>query len=200
MRSMNEKQKTVMPVEVLAESMLPTEFGSFRLLMYKAGEMEVPVLIKGNVSKGSVLTRIHSACFTGETLFSQRCDCRAQLLEAMQRIQDEKEGIIIYLPQEGRGIGLVNKVKAYDLQDRGHDTFDANLLLGFPADKREYAAAAAILNHLNTISIRLLTNSPDKVRQLQQWLAVEQVSLQTEPNEHNKKYLQTKKTKFHHEL
>ena len=157
-------------------------------------------MVMGDVSGGGVLTRVHSSCFTGEVLGSLRCDCRAQLDAALERIGREGRGIVVYLVQEGRGIGLGNKVRAYQLQDGGVDTVDANLQLGFEADLRSYDLAANILNDQGVTSVRLMTNNPDKIQGLER--AGVTVSAQ-EPHwvggtEHSAGYLAVKKTKLGH--
>jgi len=187
-----------------AESRLPTAHGEFRLVVYrpdpeKKDEEHVAMVI-GDVTGEDVLTRVHSSCFTGEVLGSQRCDCRAQLDAALARIAAEGRGVLVYLLQEGRGIGLGNKIRAYALQDQGHDTVDANLQLGFDADLRSYDLAAGILDELGVKSVRLMTNNPDKIAGLEKagvrvsaheshWVAT---------TEHAADYLAVKKTKMGH--
>jgi len=179
-------------------SKLPTKYGEFNLVMYETPECSIPVLIMGE-PKNDCLVRIHSACFTGEALYSQRCDCRDQLDAAMARIADEGEGVIIYLFQEGRGIGLLNKIKAYHLQDKGLDTVEANEHLGFQPDLRTYGDCIDIIQSLNVSSIRLLTNNPDKVEQIEQLgISVTRTPIITETNEYNKNYLEIKEKKMNH--
>ena len=149
-----------------------------------------------------VLVRVHSECMTGDLFHSQRCECGYQLVTAMQMIEKEGIGALIYLRQEGRGIGLANKLHAYKLQEQGLDTYDANIKLGFQADKRDYGLGAQICRDLGLSNIRILTNNPKKVSRLEVYgiRIVEQLQLQAEPGEHNLKYLQTKKARFGHLL
>jgi 3,4-dihydroxy 2-butanone 4-phosphate synthase/GTP cyclohydrolase II len=157
-------------VRKLVETSIPTEFGKFSLGLYRSGSNEDHVaFVLGDVSeRENVLTRVHSECFTGETLGSLRCDCSAQLHLALRRIAQEGAGVLIYLRQEGRGIGLLDKLRAYNLQDLGHDTVEANLLLGHDSDERSYDLATQILCDLNVRSIRLLTNNPTKIQGLRE--------------------------------
>ena len=157
-------------------------------------------MVLGDVAGGEVLTRVHSSCFTGEVLGSLRCDCRAQLDAALARIGREGRGVLVYLVQEGRGIGLGNKVRAYDLQDLGADTVDANLALGFDADLRSYDLAAGILRDLGVTSVRLMTNNPQKIEGLA-GAGVDVTSQEShwvEATEHSESYLATKKSKLGH--
>ena len=148
-----------------------------------------------------MLLRVHSECLTGDILGSKRCDCGEQLEQSLQRIEKNGSGAVIYLHQEGRGIGLINKLRAYQLQDEGLDTVEANLRLGFKADQRDYRVVLAILEELGVESVDLLTNNPDKLKQLEQFgLKVNRVALETEPNDNDIDYLRTKKQKFNHLL
>lgn len=186
---------------------LKTNHGDFTLYVFRSAllQQEHNVIVKGDASAlqhGSPLLRVHSECFTGDVLGSTRCDCGAQLDNALTRIEAEGTGLIIYLHQEGRGIGLMNKVRAYQLQDQGMDTVEANLHLGLPADAREYSMAAQILRHFGVQSARLLTNNPQKVAALENlgFQKLQRESLETDPHAHNLHYLQTKKTKLGHWL
>lgn len=188
-----------------AESDLPTAFGTFHIIVYRIPEPGAPhkehvALVHGAVRGASdVLVRVHSECFTGETLGSLRCDCRAQLDLAMERIVSEGAGVIVYLRQEGRGIGLGNKIRAYALQDQGVDTVEANLALGFDADARSYEVAAAVLADLGVASVRVMTNNPSKLAGLEAaGVSVEQVSHWAEASEHSEGYLKIKRIKMGH--
>tara|TARA_B100001123_G_scaffold288953_1_gene321960 strand:+ start:1105 stop:1692 length:588 start_codon:yes stop_codon:yes gene_type:complete len=186
----------------LVEARLPTKYGTFKIVAFSGnGEnKENLALIMGEIEE-KILIRIHSECFTGDALHSMRCDCGEQLDLAMKRISDEGRGIIIYLRQEGRGIGLVNKLKAYNLQDEGMDTVEANIALGFNAELRGYDDAVEILRYLGIKSVRLMTNNPAKVEELEiAGFDVEQTEHSAEPNEENKDYLKTKASKMNHLL
>lgn len=190
-------------VEV-ASSTLPTKYGVFKILIYKSliDSREHAVITYGEL-KEAILTRIHSQCLTGDTFLSLRCDCGQQLQQSMKLISRKGSGVIIYLlNQEGRGIGLVNKVKAYALQDKGQDTIEANHALGFPPDARQYKIAAEILKSLGVVSIHLLTNNPDKENQLVRFgiNVLKRVPLEIKPNSVNKSYLSVKKQKLGHYL
>ncbi|WP_111706263.1 GTP cyclohydrolase II [Lutibacter citreus] len=182
---------------------LPTKFGDFELIVFKDKEsgLEHIAIIKGTSNlKGDWLTRVHSACATGDLFGSLRCDCGEQLARSLQLIEKNGKGILIYLMQEGRGIGLLNKIKAYKLQENGMDTVDANLKLGFKPDERNYDIAASILKTLNISEINLLTNNPDKVLKLEEngIQIKKRVPLKITPNTHNIKYFETKVSKMGH--
>ncbi|HVN54661.1 MAG TPA: GTP cyclohydrolase II [Anaerolineaceae bacterium] len=184
---------------------IPTDYGEFQLCLYtnNRDEKEHLALVRGNVTgRAGVLVRVHSECFTGDVLGSQRCDCGEQLQNAMKQIAAEGLGVVIYLRQEGRGIGLQSKLRAYNLQDEGLDTVDANLVLGHPADQRDYTIAALILNDLGIRSIRLLTNNPDKIQYLKRLgvKVVERVPSQPTVTRDNAQYLLTKRERMHHML
>ncbi len=186
----------------LVEARLPTKYGTFRIMAFPGDEpdKENLALVMGDV-EDKTLVRVHSECFTGDVLHSMRCDCGEQLDLAIQKIADEGRGIIIYLRQEGRGIGLVNKLKAYNLQDDGMDTVEANIALGFNAELRGYGGAVDILENLNVKRIKLMTNNPSKVEDLREaGFEVEQIGLSTRPNKENMDYLRTKASKMKHKL
>lgn len=195
---MNEK------VKYIASCRLPTEWGVFTMHGFEeAGGQEHIALSMGDFSDGlPVLSRVHSECLTGDALFSQKCDCGPQLKAAMQAVQKEGRGVIVYLRQEGRGIGLINKIRAYRLQDQGLDTVEANLKLGLPVDARNFALAKHIYNHLGVHEVKLLTNNPEKVSTLQQAgiNVVERIPLQVGENSENERYLHTKAEKLGHFL
>jgi 3,4-dihydroxy 2-butanone 4-phosphate synthase/GTP cyclohydrolase II len=184
---------------------LPTEFGDFKLTAYKqiSTDQDHLALIKGEwKTYEPVLVRVHSSCITGDIFGSCRCDCGPQLHRAMQKIEEEGKGVIVYMNQEGRGIGLINKLKAYKLQEQGMDTVQANLALGLPMDGRDYGVGAQILRDLNISKIRLISNNPQKrVGLLGYGLEiVEQIPIEIQPNPHNEKYLQTKRDKMGHTI
>lgn len=191
-------------VEKVSEANIPTQFGNWNIKLYKSlvDGFEHVALVKGEVNEQPTLVRVHSECFTSEVLGSLRCDCREQLDAAMAVIEKEGKGVLLYIRQEGRGIGLANKLKAYQLQDQGLDTVEANEKLGFKPDLRDYGTGAQILKDLGLSKIRLLTNNPRKIVGLEgHGLHVtERVHLELPVNEHNKKYLQTKKNKLDHLL
>ncbi len=184
---------------------MPTKYGDFKAYGYVNklnGEHHV-ALVKGDIGDGKdLLCRVHSECLTGDAFGSMRCDCGQQLASAMMQVEKEGRGIVLYMRQEGRGIGLINKLKAYELQDRGMDTLDANLALGFPGDLREYFIGAQILKDLGAKELRLLTNNPDKVYQLSDFgmEIVERVPIQMDANEIDLKYLKTKQKRMGHLL
>ena len=199
-RKMREKL-----VKRVAEANLPTKYGHFRIVTFKdlvTGQEHV-ALVKGEVSgEEPVLVRVHSECLTGDAFGSLRCDCGDQLHKAMEMIEQEGKGVLLYMRQEGRGIGLANKVCAYELQDRGLDTVEANKALGFPPDLRDYGIGAQILVELGVRKIRLLTNNPRKVIGLSGYglEIVEHIPIEVEPNPHNWRYLRAKKEKLGHWL
>ena len=188
--------------EPLVEARLPTKYGTFRIIAFPgdSADKENLALVMGEV-EGEILIRIHSECFTGDVLHSMRCDCGEQLDLAMKKISKEGKGIIINLRQEGRGIGLVNKLKAYNLQDGGMDTVEANIALGFNAELRRYEGAVEILENLGVKKIKLMTNNPAKVEDLEKaGFKVRQIGHSAEPNDENKDYLRTKASKMNHKL
>ena len=193
-------EQLVQRVEVVQ---LPTEYGEFQLYLYESviDRQHHLALVRGDVSgQKKVLVRVHSECLTGDVFGSRRCDCGPQLHEAMRQIAEEGRGVIVYMRQEGRGIGLPGKIKAYKLQEGGYDTVEANLKLGFPSDLREYGLGAQILVDLGLKTIRLLTNNPKKIIGLEGYglEIVQQVPIRVHPNKHNAKYLATKKEKLGH--
>ncbi len=192
-------------IEELVRVQMPTKYGDFTLAAFKEklSGIEHVALIKGEWQKDEpVLTRVHSSCFTGDILGSFRCDCGDQLHKAMQMVQANGKGLILYMNQEGRGIGLVNKLKAYKLQEQGMDTVEANLHLGFGMDERDYGVGAQILRHLNVTKLNLMSNNPRKRAALKGYglEIVDIVPIETVPNIHNEKYLQTKRDKMGHEI
>ncbi|WP_346319719.1 bifunctional 3,4-dihydroxy-2-butanone-4-phosphate synthase/GTP cyclohydrolase II [Chitinophaga sp. YIM B06452] len=184
---------------------MPTKYGNFELVAFKqvnSGDMHM-ALKKGDWNQADpVLVRVHSSCFTGDILHSLRCDCGEQLQAAMQMVEKEGKGLILYMNQEGRGIGLMNKLKAYKLQEEGKDTVEANLELGFGMDERDYGVGAQILRHLNVTKMRLITNNPRKRAGLKGYglEVVENVPIEVSPNPHNEFYLKTKRDKLGHEI
>ena len=192
-------------VSRITETVLPTEFGDFRLILYKSAvdDKHHLALVKGELSADvPALVRVHSECLTGDVFKSKRCDCGRQLEVAMRRIQKEGSGVILYMNQEGRGIGLPNKIKAYALQDRGMDTVEANVALGFKPDLRDYGIGAQMLVDLGLRRIKILTNNPQKIVALEGYgLEIEErVAIEVSPNEASRKYLTTKKIKLGHYL
>ncbi len=192
-------------VQKAVSTELATEYGDFQAIVYtnKLDDKEHVALVKGNIDKEKpTLVRVHSECFTGDILASKFCDCGSQLHEALRRIEEEGNGVLLYMRQEGRGIGLINKLKAYNLQANGLDTVEANQHLGFPDDLRDYGIGAQILKDLGIGKIRLLTNNPRKIKGLEGYgmEVVERVPIVIPPNTRNIRYLRTKETKLGHML
>ena len=206
---MNTVTKTpALQVSRYSEANVPTEYGDLHVVVYREaragghGHDEHLAIVCGDPSGDDTLVRIHSECLTGEVLHSLKCDCREQLDFGLRRIVEEGRGAVLYLRQEGRGIGLGDKIRAYALQEKGADTVDANRMLGLPDDARQYDVAAFMCADLGIRSVRLLTNNPDKVRKLRAGgVPVEQrVPVHIEPNRHNREYLLTKGRRMGHEL
>src|SRR6202521_4584292 len=192
-------------VRKIAHADLPTRYGRFTIYGFqgRSPQEEAVALVRGNLNgKSAPLVRVHSQCLTGDVLASLRCDCRAQLELSLKKIGQASSGILLYLPQEGRGIGLMNKLRAYELQDGGMDTVEANETLGFAADARDYEFSAQILKKLGSTKIRLLSNNPEKVRQLESSgiRVVERVPCQPRVSKLSRAYLKTKKRKMGHLL
>jgi 3,4-dihydroxy 2-butanone 4-phosphate synthase/GTP cyclohydrolase II len=193
-------------VSLVTETNLPTPEATFRLLHFQEIETGKPylVLTLGDIQEsqhGAPLLRLHSSCTTGDIFGSQRCDCQAQMHSALHQIAQEGRGIFLYLPQEGRGIGLSGKLQAYVLQEQGYDTLEANEQLGYPIDARNYETALEILQTMGITTVRLLTNNPDKIQAVRAaGISVESVPLQTTPTPSNLRYLQTKQQRFGHML
>jgi 3,4-dihydroxy 2-butanone 4-phosphate synthase/GTP cyclohydrolase II len=184
---------------------LPTEFGDFMITIFrqKSNGLEHVALTKGNWGKDEpILVRVHSSCVTGDIFGSLRCECGEQLKEALKRIEKEGKGVLIYMNQEGRGIGLMNKIKAYKLQEKGLDTVDANIHLGFQADERDYGVGAHILRELGVSKMKLMTNNPTKRIGLECYglEIVENISIEIQPNRYNLRYLKTKKERMGHNI
>ncbi len=197
--------KTETTIEVGVEVDLPTVYGHFRLIPFRqtSNGLEHMAVVKGQwTEEEPVLVRVHSSCATGDTLGSLRCDCGEQLHKAMEMIEKEGKGAVIYMQQEGRGIGLMNKMAAYKLQEQGYDTVDANVNLGFKPDERDYGCGAQMLRHLGIHKMRLMTNNPTKRVGLEAYglEIVENVPIEVKPNEYDKKYLQTKRDRMGHML
>tara|TARA_Y100000589_G_scaffold126755_3_gene120706 strand:+ start:173 stop:763 length:591 start_codon:yes stop_codon:yes gene_type:complete len=190
-----------MTIQKKAEAKLPTHWGDFSVIAFedeKKGEEHLLLYI-GELTNDSLL-RIHSQCLTGDTLYSLKCDCGSQLAMALEKIASEGQGMVMYMAQEGRGIGLVNKIRAYELQDQGMDTVEANEALGFAADERDYSYCKEILSSLNISSVRLMTNNPRKISGLEDAgiKVTERVAVHVDPNKHNENYLKIKAEKLGH--
>ncbi len=199
------RMKTDSLIEEIVRVDMPTKFGHFKLIAFreKNTSNEHLALYKGEWKENEpVLVRVHSSCFTGDILGSLRCDCGEQLQKAMQMVEANKKGIILYMNQEGRGIGLLNKLKAYKLQEQGMDTVEANLHLGFPMDKRDYGVGAQILRYMGVSRLKLISNNPKKRSGLSGYglEIVETIPIQIASNPHNERYLNTKRDKLGHEL
>jgi 3,4-dihydroxy 2-butanone 4-phosphate synthase / GTP cyclohydrolase II len=197
--------KTDSLIEEIVRVDMPTAYGHFQLIAFKEKEtqQEHMALVKGTWQANEpVLVRVHSSCFTGDILGSLRCDCGEQLHSALQMVEQEGKGVVLYMNQEGRGIGLFNKLKAYKLQEQGMDTVEANVHLGLPMDARDYGVGAQILRYLNVTKLRLLSNNPKKRAGLLGYglEITETVPVHIEPNAHNLKYLETKRDKLGHEI
>ncbi|HBF75113.1 MAG TPA: GTP cyclohydrolase II, partial [Lactobacillus sp.] len=200
-----QQYRQLKAIEVIASVELPTKYGDFKLKALKTSADGEPTLLitKGKISGNEpLLLRLHSECLTGDVFGSKRCDCGAQLAESLKRIELAGRGAVLYLRQEGRGIGLANKLKAYELQERGLDTVEANLHLGLPADDRNYGLAAAILRQEGVSTVNLMTNNPDKIKQLEQYgiRVNHRIPLEIGLTQENEGYLKAKKNKFHHLL
>jgi GTP cyclohydrolase II len=203
-RSGRSTKKTA-GLQMIAQADLPTRYGRFTIFGFRGHgkDEEAVALVHGNLKRRAApLVRVHSQCLTGDVLTSLRCDCRAQLELSLKKIGQAPSGILLYLPQEGRGIGLMNKLRAYELQDRGMDTVEANESLGFAADARDYDFSAQILKKLGAKRIRLLSNNPEKVRQLESAgiAVVKLLSCQPRVSKISRAYLKTKKRKMGHLL
>jgi 3,4-dihydroxy 2-butanone 4-phosphate synthase/GTP cyclohydrolase II len=196
------REKQVERIEVVK---LPTDYGDFDLYLYRSkldGQHHLALVCGDLAGRRNVLVRVHSECLTGDVFGSRRCDCGPQLHQALRQIAEEGTGVLVYMRQEGRGIGLAPKIMAYKLQEQGYDTVEANRKLGFDMDLREYGLGAQILSDLGLKTIRLLTNNPRKVVGLGGYglKIVEQVPIRTKPNPHNARYLETKRKKMGHLL
>ncbi len=192
-------------VRIVAIAELPTRFGDYQVVAFwsNSDKKEHAAFIHGNILDGEdVPVRLHSECLTGDAIGSLRCDCRDQLIESLERIGKMESGIVLYLRQEGRGIGFANKIKAYQLQDSGYDTVQANELLGFRPDELDYGIAAHMLGSLHVNSIRILTNNPDKIRDLQEHgvKITGRIPVIVPPNAHDRPYLETKRKRMGHLL
>jgi 3,4-dihydroxy 2-butanone 4-phosphate synthase/GTP cyclohydrolase II len=199
------RRRTERLIERVVSVRLPTDYGDFQAVAYRetlTGKQHV-ALVKGDVDgKEDVLVRVHSECLTGDVFHSRRCDCGQQLERALARIEQEGMGVLLYLAQEGRGIGLLNKLRAYELQEQGRDTVEANLELGFKADAREYGIGSQILTDLGLTTIRVLTNNPRKISGIRGYglTVVSQEPIEVEPNDENREYLATKREKLGHTI
>ena len=192
-------------VKIVSVAEFPSDYGAFRIIGFvnNKDDKDHTIVLKGDIGDGeNILTRIHSSCLTGDALGSRRCDCGPQLHEALTLIEREGRGILLYHMEEGRGIGLVNKLRAYALQDHGLDTVDANTILGFMPDERDYRVPAEMLKKAGVRSVRLMTNNPDKVAQLERYgiRVTERVHHELPPQEHASRYMKTKKERFGHIL
>ena len=189
-------------LKFVASCRLPTEWGDFTMHGFEelSGQEHIALTMGDFSDDLPVLTRIHSECLTGDALFSKKCDCGPQLEAAMKAVQQEGRGVIVYLRQEGRGIGLINKIRAYKLQDEGMDTVEANLALGLPVDARDFTLAKQIYDHLNIRAVKLLTNNPEKIQTLKNAgiNVVERIPLHVGENAENERYLHTKSDKLGH--
>ena len=197
--------KTESTIEVGEEVEMPTQYGHFHLIPFRqtSNGLEHMAIIKGEWEEGEpILVRVHSSCATGDILGSQRCDCGEQLHKSMEMIEKEGKGVVIYMQQEGRGIGLMNKIAAYKLQEQGYDTVDANIHLGFKPDERDYGCGAQMLRHLGVHKMRLMTNNPKKRVGLEAYglEIVENVPIEIQPNKYDEKYLKTKRDRMGHKL
>ena len=191
----------IMTIQKKAEAKLPTHWGDISVIAYEdeAKDEEHLLLYMGDLANDSLL-RIHSQCLTGDTLYSLKCDCGSQLAMALEKIASEGKGMIIYMAQEGRGIGLVNKIRAYELQDQGMDTVEANEALGFAADERDYSYCKEILSSVDISSVKLMTKNPRKIKGLEEVgiKVTERVPVHIDPNKHNENYLKVKANKLGH--
>ncbi len=192
-------------VKVVSVADFPSEYGDFRIIGFinNKDAKDHTIVLKGDIGDGeALLTRIHSSCLTGDALGSRRCDCGPQLHEALGIIEQEGRGILLYHMEEGRGIGLMNKLRAYALQDHGLDTVDANTILGFRPDERDYRIPAEMLKKIGVKSVRLMTNNPDKVEQLEKYgiRVTERVHHELAPDRHSRRYMEAKKERFGHVL
>jgi 3,4-dihydroxy 2-butanone 4-phosphate synthase / GTP cyclohydrolase II len=202
---LSKKVHKLPKIELFAEARLPTHYGEFKVYVFRSNidDKEHLALTMGDVKGGrGLLVRVHSECLTGESLGSLRCDCHDQLDQSMKMIAQAGRGVVVYLRQEGRGIGLGNKVKAYALQDQGLDTIEANHQLGFDADERDYHIAVSILKFFDIKSLLLITNNPEKIRDLKEHgiEIIQRVPIEIEPTEHSRAYLKAKRDKSGHLL